>query len=124
MCLMLLKPPLVLRPSGGCTEQEAIEIAVIKLLLRSYYDIVRNNIKDLVPKSIMHFLVTYSFLQPLPINRLVRVIKLKVHHLLSSRNNLGIYIFLTWRNNFRYLSQFDKACEHISYKLLQFCTFL
>ncbi|KAL0547649.1 hypothetical protein IC582_017594 [Cucumis melo] len=56
----LREPPLVLRPSGGCTEQEAIEIAVIKLLLRSYYDIVRNNIKDLVPKSIMHFLVNHT----------------------------------------------------------------
>lgn len=64
---MLLKPPIVLRPSGGCSDQEIIEIAVIKLLLRSYYDIVRNNIKDLVPKSIMHFLVMYSFLQPLSI---------------------------------------------------------
>ncbi|XP_038903843.1 dynamin-related protein 3A isoform X2 [Benincasa hispida] len=56
----LREPPIVLRPSGGCSDQEIIEIAVIKLLLKSYYEIVRNNIKDLVPKSIMHFLVNHT----------------------------------------------------------------
>lgn len=54
---MLLKPPAVLRPSEGHSDQEVIEVAVIKLLLRSYYDIVRRTIEDIVPKTIMHFLV-------------------------------------------------------------------
>ncbi|KAL2545846.1 Dynamin-related protein 3A [Forsythia ovata] len=31
----------------------------MKLLLRSYYDIVRKNIEDSVPKAIMHFLVNH-----------------------------------------------------------------
>lgn len=55
--LTILKPPSVLRPSETHSDQETIEIAVTKLLLRSYYDIVRKNIEDSVPKAIMHFLV-------------------------------------------------------------------
>ncbi|TYJ44071.1 hypothetical protein E1A91_A03G196400v1 [Gossypium mustelinum] len=55
----LKEPPSLLRPSE-CSETEAIEIAITKLLLRSYYDIVRKNIEDSVPKAIMHFLVNHS----------------------------------------------------------------
>jgi hypothetical protein len=49
-----------LRPSEAQTDDELIEITVTKLLLRSYYDIVRKNIQDVVPKAIMHFLVNNS----------------------------------------------------------------
>ncbi|KAG7011559.1 Dynamin-related protein 3A [Cucurbita argyrosperma subsp. argyrosperma] len=56
----LREPPAVLRPSESLTEQEAIEIAITKLLLRSYYDIVRKNIEDYVPKAIMNFLVNHT----------------------------------------------------------------
>nr|XP_043630212.1 dynamin-related protein 3A-like [Erigeron canadensis] len=56
----LKEPPTVLRPSDANSEQEAIEIHVTKLLLRSYYDIVRKNIEDYVPKAIMHFLVNHT----------------------------------------------------------------
>ena len=58
--LMFFKPPTILRPTEGHSEQEAVEIAVTKLLLRSYYDIVRKNIEDSIPKAIMHFLVFSS----------------------------------------------------------------
>ncbi|KAI4296450.1 hypothetical protein L6164_036406 [Bauhinia variegata] len=53
----LREPPTILRPSDSNSETEAVEITVTKLLLRSYYDIVRKNVEDLVPKAIMHFLV-------------------------------------------------------------------
>lgn len=56
----LSEPPTVLRPSETHSDQEAIEITVTKLLLRSYYDIVRKNIEDSVPKAIMHFLVNHT----------------------------------------------------------------
>ncbi|GMI83749.1 dynamin-related protein 3A, non responding to oxylipins 15, ARABIDOPSIS DYNAMIN-LIKE 2 [Hibiscus trionum] len=56
----LREPPSVLRPSEDRSETEAIEIAITKLLLRSYYDIVRKNIEDSVPKAIMHFLVKHT----------------------------------------------------------------
>ncbi|PIN18656.1 Vacuolar sorting protein VPS1, dynamin [Handroanthus impetiginosus] len=56
----LREPPSVLRPPETHTDQEAIEITVTKLLLRSYYDIVRKNIEDSVPKAIMHFLVNHT----------------------------------------------------------------
>eukprot|EP00850_Spirogloea_muscicola_P016294 SM000131S26724 [mRNA] locus=s131:170828:177321:+ [translate_table: standard] len=55
--ILLKEPPAVLRASDVHTEQEATEIAVTKLLLKSYYDIVRKNVQDQVPKAIMHFLV-------------------------------------------------------------------
>ncbi|EEF46841.1 dynamin, putative [Ricinus communis] len=57
--IQLREPPSILRPPE-LTEQGAVEIIVTKLLLRSYYDIVRKNIQDLVPKAIMHFLVNYT----------------------------------------------------------------
>ncbi|KAI3755335.1 hypothetical protein L1987_55132 [Smallanthus sonchifolius] len=56
----LREPPTVLRPSDANSDQEAIEIHVTKMLLRSYYDIVRKNIEDYVPKAIMHFLVNHT----------------------------------------------------------------
>ncbi|CAN8270770.1 unnamed protein product [Cochlearia groenlandica] len=59
-CFCFVKPPTLLKSSETHTEQEAIEIKITKLLLNSYYDIVRKNIEDLVPKAIMHFLVNYS----------------------------------------------------------------
>ncbi|KAK1264101.1 Dynamin-related protein 3A [Acorus gramineus] len=58
--IQLNEPPSVLRPSENHSEQEAIEISITKLLLRSYYDIVRKNIEDSVPKAIMHFLVNHT----------------------------------------------------------------
>lgn len=56
----LREPPTILRPSESHSEQETVEIAVTKLLLRSYYDIVRKNIEDSIPKAIMHFLVNHT----------------------------------------------------------------
>ncbi|XP_073312320.1 dynamin-related protein 3A-like [Primulina huaijiensis] len=56
----LREPPTVLRPSEAHSDHETIEIAVTKLLLTSYYDIVRKNIEDSVPKAIMHFLVNHT----------------------------------------------------------------
>lgn len=56
--IQLEEPPIFLKPSENQSEQEAVEILVTKLLLRSYYDIVRKNIEDFVPKAIMHFLVS------------------------------------------------------------------
>ncbi|KAJ6823565.1 dynamin-related protein 3A-like [Iris pallida] len=58
--IQLREPPMVLKPSDNQTEQEALEIAITKLLLKSYYDIVRKNVEDSVPKAIMHFLVNYT----------------------------------------------------------------
>ncbi|PIA46028.1 hypothetical protein AQUCO_01600356v1 [Aquilegia coerulea] len=58
--ILLREPPSILRPSENQTEQEAVEIVLVKLLLNSYYDIVRKNIQDCVPKAIMYFLVNHT----------------------------------------------------------------
>ncbi|GJN15428.1 hypothetical protein PR202_gb02343 [Eleusine coracana subsp. coracana] len=49
------QPPITLKPYQP--EQDATEIAIVKLLIKSYYDIVRKNVEDVVPKAVMHFLV-------------------------------------------------------------------
>ncbi|KAI8554785.1 hypothetical protein RHMOL_Rhmol05G0123900 [Rhododendron molle] len=56
----LREPPTILRSSETRSDHEGMEIAVTKLLLKSYYDIVRKNIEDSVPKAIMHFLVNHT----------------------------------------------------------------
>ncbi|EFJ35472.1 hypothetical protein SELMODRAFT_404911 [Selaginella moellendorffii] len=55
--IILKEPPGILRATDAQTEQERVEVAVTRLLLKSYYEIVRKNIQDAVPKAIMHFLV-------------------------------------------------------------------
>ncbi|KAG5548430.1 hypothetical protein RHGRI_013949 [Rhododendron griersonianum] len=56
----LREPPTILRSSETRSDHEGMEIAVTKLLLKSYYDIVRKNVEDSVPKAIMHFLVNHT----------------------------------------------------------------
>ncbi|KAG7636178.1 unnamed protein product [Arabidopsis thaliana] len=58
--IYLKEPPTILKSSETHSEQESVEIEITKLLLKSYYDIVRKNVEDLVPKAIMHFLVNYT----------------------------------------------------------------
>jgi len=54
--IQLKEPPITLKPSE--TEQDATEVAIVKLLIKSYYDIVRKSIEDAIPKAVMHFLVS------------------------------------------------------------------
>jgi dynamin 1-like protein len=53
-------PPAVLKASGTLTEREIMETEVIKLLIQSYYAIVKRTVSDLVPKAIMLNLVFHS----------------------------------------------------------------
>ncbi|ORY40379.1 hypothetical protein BCR33DRAFT_699452 [Rhizoclosmatium globosum] len=55
---VLENPPAVLKASGNPSEREYMEMEVIKLLLLSYYAIVKRTVADLVPKAIMLNLVT------------------------------------------------------------------
>ncbi|XVE97316.1 hypothetical protein REPUB_Repub03eG0009100 [Reevesia pubescens] len=57
--IQLRELPSILRPLE-MSENEATEIIITKLLVQSYFDIVRKNIQDLVPKAIMHFLVNHT----------------------------------------------------------------
>jgi hypothetical protein len=42
------------------TEQEEVEVEVIRRLVDSYFCIVRRNVADAVPKAIMHFMVNHT----------------------------------------------------------------
>lgn len=52
--------PVTIKAITTPNDKEQFEIELIQRLLISYFDLVRKNIKDLVPKSIMHFLVNSS----------------------------------------------------------------
>ncbi|KAK4149228.1 vacuolar protein sorting-associated protein 1 [Chaetomidium leptoderma] len=53
-------PPPTLKASGMLSEREGIEVEVIKLLISSYYNIVKRTMIDMVPKAIMLNLVSFT----------------------------------------------------------------
>ncbi|KAI0736807.1 Dynamin central region-domain-containing protein [Fomitopsis betulina] len=53
-------PPAVIRPQAQLNERETMETEVIKLLIHSYYNIVKREVIDMVPKAITLTLVNHS----------------------------------------------------------------
>ncbi|KAI1375224.1 vacuolar sorting protein 1 [Hypoxylon crocopeplum] len=53
-------PPPTLKASGTLSERENIEVEVIKLLIASYFNIVKRTMIDMVPKAIMLTLVQFT----------------------------------------------------------------
>lgn len=53
-------PPPTLKASATLSERESTEVEVIKLLITSYFNIVKRTMIDMVPKAIMYNLVQHS----------------------------------------------------------------
>ncbi|RHZ72497.1 hypothetical protein Glove_242g63 [Diversispora epigaea] len=53
-------PPQVLKATGNLSEREYAETEVIKLLIQSYFNIVKRTVIDMVPKAIMLSLVSHA----------------------------------------------------------------
>ena len=53
-------PPASLRAAGAMSDREKVDVAVLKLLIDSYYAIVKRTVTDLVPKAIMYNLILAS----------------------------------------------------------------
>lgn len=54
---VLRRPPPTLRVPKAVSDQEGVQVEVTRLLVASYFDIVRKNLQDAVPKALMHFMV-------------------------------------------------------------------
>ncbi|QRV86437.1 dynamin central region protein [Ceratobasidium sp. AG-Ba] len=53
-------PPAIIRPQSQLSDRETMETEVIKLLITSYYNIVKREMIDMVPKAISLTLVNHS----------------------------------------------------------------
>lgn len=56
----LESPPPVLKATGQMTERETLETEVIKLLISSYFGIVKRTVADVIPKALMLKLIVKS----------------------------------------------------------------
>jgi len=54
------QPPQVIRPQTALNEREQMETEVIKMLIHSYFNIVKREMIDMVPKSVTLTLVNHS----------------------------------------------------------------
>ncbi|KAI7866188.1 Dynamin central region-domain-containing protein [Spinellus fusiger] len=57
---MMEAPPATLKATGALSEREFMETEVIKLLIQSYYTIVKCSMIDMVPKAVMLNLVNHA----------------------------------------------------------------
>ncbi|KZT52465.1 VpsA protein [Calocera cornea HHB12733] len=53
-------PPQVIKPQAALNERELMETEVIKLLIQSYFNIIKREMIDMVPKAITYTLVNHS----------------------------------------------------------------
>ena len=55
--MRLPQMPSAVYPSEELSDRERVEINIVKTLISNYYSIVKKNVVDAVPKSVMYFMV-------------------------------------------------------------------
>jgi len=53
-------PPSIIKPQAALSDRETMETEVIKMLIQSYFNIIKREMIDTVPKAISLTLVNYS----------------------------------------------------------------
>nr|KJB55123.1 hypothetical protein B456_009G064100 [Gossypium raimondii] len=118
--IQLREPPSILRPLE-MSENEATEIIITRILVKSYFDIVRKNIQDLVPKAIMHFLVI-PFRFPLLLVKFKLIIPTNLKYFppfYQFRSIIQKETFITLLYKYCTERSFSKSCCRSRTRLLQ-----
>jgi len=53
-------PPAIIKPQAALSDREMMETEVIKLLIHSYFNIIKREMIDMIPKAISLTLVNFS----------------------------------------------------------------
>jgi len=106
-------PNIVYPQNQNLDENTEFQIELLELLLHSYFNIVRKNIKDKIPKSIMYFLVNRS-MSEMQSELVKQLYKEDLFDVLLEENQEVAQQRIELMNNIKILSEASKILSEIS----------